>query len=37
MTMPPMLLRIDPIDFELFENAPFAATGEMAVTGCRPT
>ena len=32
-----MSLRVDPIDFELFKNALFAAADEMAVTVCRTT
>ena len=32
-----MPLHVDPIDFELFKNALFAAADEMAVTVCRTT
>ena len=32
-----MSLSVDPIDFELFKNALFAAADEMAVTVCRTT
>ena len=32
-----MSLHVDPIDFELFKNALFAAADEMAVTVCRTT
>jgi len=33
----PMPIHVDPIDFELFKNALFAAADEMAVTVCRTT
>ena len=32
-----MSLNVDPVDFELFKNALFAAADEMAVTVCRTT
>ena len=32
-----MSIQVDPIDFELFKNALFAAADEMAVTVCRTT